>query len=107
MEQPNSILSLRENFRAIFAMDYTLPFIKNPSHEDLIRRDLTKQLPALTPVIIDEVGLAFDKLWGTNQGQYKDVCVFETMVKIVARASNRVFVGLPLCNPIPTDTPWL
>lgn len=29
---------------------------------------------------------------------WKDVCVFENMMNIIARASNRVFVGLPLCR---------
>jgi hypothetical protein len=39
---------------------------------------------------------------GGQMTEWKDVCVWDTMSKIVSRASNRVFVGLPLCK-VPSD----
>jgi cytochrome P450 len=46
----------------------------------------------------DEVGSAIDETWGTDSEEWKEICVFENMMHIIARASNRVFVGLPLCR---------
>ena len=41
---------------------------------------------------------AIDDTWGKDTENWKDICVFENMMNVIARASNRVFVGLPLCR---------
>jgi len=46
----------------------------------------------------DEVGCALDDTWGTDTENWKDICLFENMMTVIARMSNRVFVGLPLCR---------
>ena len=46
----------------------------------------------------DELSVAIDECWGVNCDEWKEVGVFDSMMKIVSRASNRVFVGLPLCS---------
>ena len=46
----------------------------------------------------DEVGCSLDETWGTDTEEWKEICVFENMMHVIARASNRVFVGLPLCR---------
>jgi len=47
---------------------------------------------------MEEIAATFDELWGTDTNGWKDVCVFDTIMQVVARASNRAFVGLPLCR---------
>jgi hypothetical protein len=47
--------------------------------------------------IMDELTASFDETWGLDTEEWKTVPVFENMRTIVARTSNRVFVGLPLC----------
>ena len=98
LAQPDSKISVKENLRDMFATDYTLPWFPNPTHETLIRRDLTKQLGSLTAHVANELASAFNDYWGTETDKYTDVCVQQTMMKIVTRAANRMLVGLPLCE---------
>jgi cytochrome P450 len=46
----------------------------------------------------DEIGCALDDTWGTDTENWKEICLFENMMNVIARVSNRVFVGLPLCR---------
>ena len=52
----------------------------------------------MTTDIMDELAHGLDEFWGNDEQNWKDVGVFESMRKIIARTSNRVFVGLPLCK---------
>ena len=46
----------------------------------------------------DEIGCAIDDTWGKDTEEWKEIPVFDNMMHIIARASNRVFIGLPLCR---------
>jgi cytochrome P450 len=99
--QPDNVLSVVETHRENLQTDLTFvhPFVvANPLHHETIKNELTRQLGALTTDIIDELSAAFDDIWGTDAEQWKDVCIFETIMQIVARTSNRVFVGPSLCR---------
>jgi hypothetical protein len=67
-------------------------------HFAIIRRQLTRALAGVTADINEELGLAFDQLWGTDAENWREVNVYESCMKAVARTSNRVFVGPPLCT---------
>jgi hypothetical protein len=71
---------------------------RNPIHENTIRRELTRYLGSLIPQIEDELKVSVTECWGSDTENWNEVGVFSTMIKIVARTSNRVFVGLPLCE---------
>ena len=71
--------------------------VEDVIHEIPIRRDLTRQLGALIPDIEDELAIGIEEYWGTDTESWKEVGVFETMMKVVSRTSNRVFIGAPLC----------
>jgi hypothetical protein len=80
--------------------DYTFSdteIARQPHHEHVVRTDLVRQLGSLTMDIMDELTASFDETWGLDTEEWKTVPVFENMRTIVARTSNRVFVGLPLC----------
>ena len=61
---------------------------------------------------MDELGEAVDQVWGpeeneeetdeaeggTEQDGWRTVVLLSSITKIVARISNRVFVGVPLCS---------
>ena len=80
---------------------FSLPHIvENTTHHETITRDLTRQLSSLTLPILDEVKVSFDDGWGTSTTEWKEVCVFETIMRVVAQTSNRVFVGSPMCKSI-------
>ena len=82
----------------------------NPTvHFDVIKSELTRQVFTVTPEVCDELKEAVDQLWGiepdpeddeesSEKGGWKTVVLFDSMTNIVARMSNRVFVGLPLCE---------
>lgn len=41
---------------------------------------------------------AFDDRWGTDTENWKEFNVFDSMGYIIARASNRTFLGKPACR---------
>lgn len=67
-------------------------------HFDVIKSELTRQVFNVTPEVCDELAAAVDEIWGTDTKEWEDVVLFESITKIIARTSNRVFVGLPLCE---------
>lgn len=86
--------------REVLQTDYSLldtTLARNPIHELIVRRDLTRYLGALIPDIEEELNIGVDEYWGKDTEKWTDVVPFATMMKIVARTSNRIFVGLPLC----------
>jgi len=100
VDQAEHVLNANEMQREVLQTDYTLldsTLARNPIHELVVRRDLTRYLGALIPDIEDELKVGVDELWGKDTEKWTDVVVFSTMMKIVARTSNRLFVGLPLC----------
>lgn len=72
----------------------------NPYHlETIIRSDLTKALKSLVPEMLEEVQLALpEKLKMTGSMNSVSVPLFETMVHLVARVSNRAMIGAPGCR---------
>ncbi|KAK5063689.1 hypothetical protein LTR69_004395 [Exophiala sideris] len=101
INQPDSVLSSEESHKLLLQTEYTFvhPFVVgNPLHHETIRNELTRQLSAVTADIVDELSVALDEIWGINTAEWKEVCVFDTAMDMIARISNRVFVGLPLCR---------
>ncbi|KAI1787002.1 cytochrome P450 [Ganoderma leucocontextum] len=67
-------------------------------HVDVVKENLTRKLPTILPDVIDEVVVAVKEHITTKEKEWTSVEVMPAMQKIVARASNRAFVGLPLCR---------
>jgi S-formylglutathione hydrolase FrmB len=51
--------------------------------------------------IEEELAVGVTHYWGKDTESWTEVPVFDTINKVVARASNRIFVGLPLCENYP------
>jgi hypothetical protein len=103
-EQPQDVLSACKYNREVVQTDYTLldpTLARNPLHDPVIRRDLTRNLGSLVPDVEEELQFAVDKFWGSDTENWTEVGVFDTMMQIVARTSNRIFVGQPLCTSTP------
>ena len=96
--------------------DYTLGqnVTDNPYHLPIIRSQLTQALPLLVPEVHDEVVTACNEFIPITEGslitrpfllkdldniwtEWQSIRAVDTVMKVVGRASNRVFVGLPLC----------
>ena len=98
---PDNVLSALEAQIEMLQADYTLlnpDLARQPHHHDVIRTDLTRQLANLTGEIMSELEAGFDETWGLDSHKWNEIAVYNNMAHIVARTSNRVFVGLPLCK---------
>ncbi|KAJ6548532.1 cytochrome P450 [Mycena capillaripes] len=82
------------------AMNYTLTpeVVMNPYHGAAIRASLTRNLGRCFPEVRDEIVHAFDDVLGLKDNEWKLVQVLPAILQVVARTSNRLFVGLPLCR---------
>ena len=90
-------------------------------HVDVVKEKLTRSLPTVLPDVIDEVTIAIKDHISTREDgmtresslaehmltqidctvEWTSVEVLPVMQKIIARVSNRAFVGLPLCEKAP------
>lgn len=69
----------------------------NPFHVLIVKREMTRQIGNLIPEAEDELEKAMNESWGMNT-EWKDIGLFDTMIKVIARASNRVLVGSEVCK---------
>ncbi|KAM5543009.1 hypothetical protein V8D89_003393 [Ganoderma adspersum] len=99
-KRPDEELSFIESTEDFLQIRYILgrePH-DDPYHIELIRDKLTRTLPAILPDVVDEIRSAVPEYIPTHEDEWTSVDVIKTMQKIVARLSNRVFVGLPTCR---------
>ncbi|KAG6816479.1 hypothetical protein H0H93_008055, partial [Arthromyces matolae] len=66
-------------------------------HVDVVKSSLTRSLVERFPDVQDEIGAAFTEYLPPTEG-WASVLALPTIMKIVSRSSNRLFVGLPLCR---------
>lgn len=99
-EQPDSVLHMHAQVLESLQIDYTVTnpeLVHNPVHHKLITTTLTSQIGNLVPDVADETAWAFEQHWG-SPGEYTEICVYDTMRKIIGSVTNRVFVGKPKCR---------
>jgi len=72
--------------------------VTNPIQEAVIRRDLIANLDKLAPELADEIAAAVDELWGCDVKNYKIVSLDDTIFRIIARTSSRIFAGKTICK---------
>lgn len=64
----------------------------------MVKRDMNAILERLMIALEDELKFAFDARFGTETKEWTEITLFKTMKKIVAQASSRFTVGLPMCK---------
>ncbi|KAK0494784.1 cytochrome P450 [Armillaria luteobubalina] len=71
----------------------------DPYHVDVVRSALTRNISACFPAVRDEIEVSFkDEIPETED--WTKVHAYSSILQIVCRTTNRMFVGLPLCrNP--------
>ncbi|KAF8521433.1 cytochrome P450 [Hysterangium stoloniferum] len=98
---PDDVLSFRAAVQEdIFAKHLLGPTIlTNPYHFELIRVNLTRNMGSLFADMKEEMVLACEDNIPVTDGWTK-IPAYPAITQIVTRASNRIFVGAPLCrNP--------
>ncbi|TBU42576.1 cytochrome P450 [Dichomitus squalens] len=93
-------LSFVEGVEDLIQTRYTLgpEMTSDPYHVDIIKEKLMRTLPVVLPDVIDELTYAVPNYIPANETEWISVNVLKTMLNVVARVSNRVFVGLPVCR---------
>ncbi|CAK5284541.1 unnamed protein product [Mycena citricolor] len=99
---PEDVLSFQAAAEEGLQSDWTMgkSLTRNPYHVNTIRAGLTRNIARSFPQVREEMVHAFDFALGLEGEEWKLVAAMPMVMQIVARTSNRVFVGLPLCrNP--------
>ncbi|KAK0212154.1 cytochrome P450 [Desarmillaria ectypa] len=92
-------LSSKDAGGEVIQADYTIGrrFNADSYHTDVIRSALTRNIGACFADVQDEIQAAFkDNIPMTED--WIPVPAYKTILQIVCRASNRMFVGIPLCR---------
>ena len=101
VERPDTDIDVRAQIVDSLQLNRTLmdPKLAHyPAHISVISGRLTREIGNLVPELLDEIQHGIDKLWGTLGKDYNPICVYDSMSRVVGQATNRVFVGLPLCR---------
>ena len=99
--QPESQISMYANFRELDQIPSNMPddrYIMNSWSGLLLKKDMTNNLDNVMIGLNDEIGYAFDWRFGTNTKSWREITVADTMRLMVAEASSRFTVGVPLCE---------
>ncbi|KAJ7708351.1 cytochrome P450 [Mycena rosella] len=94
-------LSAAHGFGATLAVDYTLGagFVTNPYHVRVIQSSLTRNIASRFADMKDEISTAFrDEIPLADDQSWIAVPALKTILRIVSRTSNRLFVGIELCR---------
>ncbi|KAJ7153685.1 cytochrome P450 [Mycena filopes] len=97
---PEHILSFRDGLEDLLPTKQVLDpkIAENPYHHHTIRTNLTRNLHARFPDVRDEIVCAFNDVLRVEGPEWQTVTVLPMIMAVVARVSNRLFVGLPLCR---------
>ncbi|CAG7854401.1 Ent-kaurene oxidase; AltName: Full=Cytochrome P450 503A1; AltName: Full=Cytochrome P450-4 [Serendipita indica DSM 11827] len=99
---PDSVLSFASATEETIQIPYTLgaQVADNEYHHIVIRNYMTRHLHSIFPEVYDEVRHTLENDITLNTNEWKELHVFPWVLDVIAKASNRVFVGTPLCrNP--------
>ncbi|KIO06387.1 hypothetical protein M404DRAFT_945832, partial [Pisolithus tinctorius Marx 270] len=101
---PEDHLSFMEAADNIMKLEYTLGLkISDNYHISIIQSTLTRSLSVLYADMRDEIVVACNEYLDIKHKEWKAISVVHVALQIASRASNRMFVGLPLCR----DPDWL
>ena len=101
MEQPDSILSTSASHYDTLEGEYlfTSPqILKDPYHEHVIHKFLPRRIAPMVPHLWDEVQVSMDQTWGLDTKTWKEIGIWENMMMIIPRLTNRMMIGLPICR---------
>ncbi|KAI8990628.1 cytochrome P450 [Trametes punicea] len=98
--RPDDELSFSEGVDDTLQISYTFgpQTRQDPYHVDVLKEKFTRSVPAILPDVVDELTLAVPQHIPADSDEWLEVHVKPAMQQIIARASNRAFVGLPICR---------
>ncbi|KAJ7029678.1 cytochrome P450 [Mycena alexandri] len=99
-DAPENVLSFQDGVEETLATRLVMgaAIADNPYHSHTIRTSLTRNLHACFPDVRDEIICAFNDVLPAKSSEWTTLPVLPIIMVVVARVSNRIFVGLPLCR---------
>ncbi|EMD41691.1 hypothetical protein CERSUDRAFT_79328, partial [Gelatoporia subvermispora B] len=99
---PDEKVSFMHAVSELIQPKYTLgvEVYKDPYHITLVRERLTRNLGNLLPEVVDELELAMREYIPTQGDEWISVPGLSVMQHVVARITNRIFVGAPKCRDL-------
>ncbi|OBZ73430.1 Ent-kaurene oxidase [Grifola frondosa] len=93
-------LSSKEALNELVQAQYTFgPSVHdNPYHISILRSQLTRNLAEIFPEVHDEIVSSFTDAISLTGDEWTAVPALATMMQVICRTSNRIFVGLPKCR---------
>ncbi|KAL5492509.1 hypothetical protein ACEPAI_3956 [Sanghuangporus weigelae] len=105
---PDEKVSFTEASAELFVSKWTFGerIMKDHYHIHIVRNQLTRSLTSLFDDVRDEIEHAFndiehafnDLIPAATEDEWIAIPALDTIRNVVCRASNRIFVGLPLCR---------
>ncbi|KAF5343413.1 hypothetical protein D9758_011833 [Tetrapyrgos nigripes] len=98
---PENMMSFDFATRESFQQDHTMgkTVYLHPHHVDVVRTTLTKNIAARFSDVQDEIASAFgDEI--PPDAEWKPYPTLNTVMRIICRTTNRLFVGLPVCRDL-------
>ncbi|KAG5715861.1 Ent-kaurene oxidase, partial [Termitomyces sp. T112] len=96
---PDDYINFREAAVEMIQTLYTMgPEVRYDNyHVEVVKSSLTRSLVERFPDVQNEIAAAFEEYIPATE-DWTSVPALPTIMKIVSRSSNRLFVGLPLCR---------
>ncbi|KAJ0333791.1 hypothetical protein COL922a_010489 [Colletotrichum nupharicola] len=102
VDQPDSIVSMHDQTINHFQWDLGTIYPTRDHNQvtiHIIATKLTREIGNLIPALSDELDLALAKHWGDeDDGEWKEVGVYDTLRPIISQAINRIFIGKRHCR---------
>ncbi|KAH9970800.1 cytochrome P450 [Russula compacta] len=97
---PDDVLSMTESVREFLQTDYTFGALDREDTYDrrVISSKLTRNIAATFEQANDEIVEALRECIPIDSEEWVKISVLPTAQRIICRASNRIFVGVPLCR---------
>ncbi|KAI0131963.1 cytochrome P450 [Xylariales sp. AK1849] len=101
LSQPSNIINIEHAYHDINGLHYSLgsdKYMLDRWQGMLVSKYLNKVLDSIVLSMNDELKFAFDRRFGTDRTQWRELDLNETVRMIVVQAMNRFQIGLPLCR---------
>ena len=102
VNQKDDVLSVKETRNGNMALDSLLPNLMELPHGgfryDVLRREFPRYLDVLQPIVMEELSKATETSLGLDIDGWHEVCLWQSMRKIIKPVANRLFYDYPLCE---------
>ncbi|KAK7731801.1 hypothetical protein SLS53_008622 [Cytospora paraplurivora] len=101
LDQPDHIISTAAAHYDILNGRYSFvdsTILENPYQEHVVHRSLQRHLNALIPEIDEQIRICVDDIYGTDENEWCKVNIWDSLMKLIPRVTNRMLVGRPLCD---------